>query len=51
MGGIINDHHGVGLDLGRHIELQHGPIGIDILRKIKKVLDPNWIMNPGKLGL
>jgi len=51
MGGIINDHHGVGLDLGRYMELQHGPIGMDTLRRIKKVLDPNGIMNPGKLGL
>lgn len=51
MGGIINDHHGIGMDLGKYMELQHGALGMSILRSIKRSLDPNWIMNPGKLGL
>jgi alkyldihydroxyacetonephosphate synthase len=49
-GGVINDHHGVGLKLAPYMRAQHGP-ALDTLRRIKKVLDPNRIMNPGKLDL
>ena len=49
-GGIINDHHGVGLKLSRLMKEQYGP-AMQVLEGIKKSLDPNGIMNPYKLGL
>jgi alkyldihydroxyacetonephosphate synthase len=49
-GGVINDHHGVGLKLAPYMERQHGA-ALDAMRRIKAALDPNGIMNPGKLGL
>jgi alkyldihydroxyacetonephosphate synthase len=49
-GGVINDHHGIGLKLAPYMRAQYGP-ALDELRRIKEVLDPNRIMNPGKLGL
>ena len=49
-GGVINDHHGVGLKLGRYMEAQHGA-AFDTMRRIKAGIDPLGIMNPGKLGL
>lgn len=49
-GGVINDHHGVGLKLAPYMRAQHGP-ALDTLRRIKEVLDPNRIMNPGKMDL
>jgi alkyldihydroxyacetonephosphate synthase len=49
-GGVINDHHGVGLKLAPYMRDQYGP-ALDTLRRIKEVLDPNRIMNPGKLDL
>src|SRR4051794_23873099 len=49
-GGVINDHHGVGLKLGRYMEAQHGA-GFETLRRVKAAIDPLGIMNPGKLGL
>ena len=49
-GGVINDHHGVGLKLAPYMRAQHGP-ALDTLQRIKEVLDPNRIMNPGKLDL
>jgi alkyldihydroxyacetonephosphate synthase len=48
-GGIINDHHGVGLKLGRFMRPQHGA-AFDYLLAIKNAWDPDGIMNPGKLG-
>lgn len=49
-GGVINDHHGVGLKLGRLMKESYGP-AMQVLEGIKKSLDPNGIMNPYKLGL
>ncbi|MBT7304099.1 MAG: FAD-binding oxidoreductase, partial [Victivallales bacterium] len=48
-GGVINEHHGVGLKLGRIMPDLYGP-AFDVLKRIKKALDPNGIMNPGKMG-
>ncbi|MBM3213394.1 FAD-binding oxidoreductase [Candidatus Poribacteria bacterium] len=48
-GGMINDHHGVGLKLGRFARMQYGPAW-DLLVSLKKAIDPNGIMNPGKIG-
>ena len=48
-GGVLNEHHGIGLKLGRLMKELHGP-AFGIMEKIKGVLDPNNIMNPGKMG-
>ncbi len=48
-GGVINEHHGVGLKLGRLMKELYGP-AFNVLGGIKKALDPNNIMNPGKMG-
>lgn len=48
-GGIINDHHGVGLKLGRFMRPQHGE-AFELMLAIKQAWDPDGIMNPGKLG-
>jgi alkyldihydroxyacetonephosphate synthase len=49
-GGVINHHHGVGLKLSRLMEEQYGS-AMQVLRAMKKGLDPNGIMNPYKLGI
>ena len=49
-GGVINDHHGVGLKLSRLMKEQYGP-AMQVLEGLKRVLDPNGILNPYKLGL
>jgi len=49
-GGVMNDHHGVGIKLGPYMRRQHGA-ALDTMRAIKAALDPNDVMNPGKLGL
>lgn len=48
-GGLLNEHHGIGLKLGRLMKELYGP-AYGVLEKIKKSLDPNNIMNPGKMG-
>jgi len=48
-GGMINEHHGVGLKLARYMRRQYGDAWPFMLR-LKKTIDPNGIMNPGKVG-
>tara|TARA_Y100001970_G_C14238273_1_gene863276 strand:+ start:319 stop:1746 length:1428 start_codon:yes stop_codon:yes gene_type:complete len=48
MGGTCTGEHGIGSGKLKYMELEHGE-SIEIMRKIKKTLDPNNLMNPGKL--
>ncbi|MBX2819605.1 MAG: FAD-binding oxidoreductase [Rhodothermaceae bacterium] len=48
-GGMINEHHGVGLKLSRYMRRQYGDAW-PFLESLKKTIDPNGIMNPGKVG-
>ena len=48
-GGTLSHHHGVGLDHAPWLEAEHGPEGVRALRALKRALDPEGIMNPGKL--
>ncbi|MDX2160031.1 MAG: FAD-binding oxidoreductase [bacterium] len=50
-GAVINDHHGVGLRLEPFMFDQYGAAGMNVLNAIKRGLDPNHILCPGKLGL
>ncbi len=49
-GAVINDHHGVGMRLAPYMELQYGE-GMHALSRIKKALDPNNVLCPGKLAM
>jgi alkyldihydroxyacetonephosphate synthase len=48
-GGVLNEHHGIGFKLGRLMPEQYGTAW-PTLDALKRTLDPNGIMNPGKLG-
>jgi len=49
-GGTITHHHGVGLLRAPWLGEELGE-GMEVLRSLKRTLDPNGILNPGKLGL
>ena len=49
-GGVINDHHGIGLKLGNLMKEQYGPTMM-VYEGLKKLFDPNGIMNPYKMGV
>ncbi|MGY5876785.1 MAG: FAD-binding oxidoreductase [Candidatus Thorarchaeota archaeon] len=49
-GGTMSHQHGVGLTRTTYNEGEWGP-AFEVIRKIKQLLDPNGIMNPGKMGL
>ncbi len=46
--GTATGEHGVGLGKRRFMEREHG-LSLGLMRKIKALLDPNGIMNPGKI--
>ncbi|MBE0480456.1 MAG: FAD-binding oxidoreductase [Dehalococcoidia bacterium] len=47
--GSISHHHGIGYWRRQFMQHEMGASGIDMLRKIKSALDPNSILNRGKL--
>lgn len=49
-GGSISHHHGIGLMRAKWLKEEMGE-RFEMLRKIKKAIDPNGIMNPGKMGI
>ena len=49
LGGTLSGEHGIGLGKLRYMESQFGEAGMAVMRAIKKALDPNCILNPGKL--
>ena len=48
-GGSLSHHHGVGLNRARFMPEAHDG-GFAVLAAMKAALDPNGILNPGKLG-
>ncbi len=50
VGGAMEYCHGVGTRLAGLMSREHG-VGLDVLRRLKRCLDPNGILNPGKLAL
>lgn len=47
-GGTVTHHHAVGTDHLPWMDKEIGDLGIDILKAIKRQLDPAGILNPGK---
>jgi len=50
-GGVISAEHGIGLDKRAYLGHSRSPQEIGLMRTLKKALDPNNILNPGKIIL
>jgi FAD/FMN-containing dehydrogenase len=49
LGGSISAEHGLGVLKREEIKLYKSELELDLMRSIKRTLDPNGIMNPGKV--
>ena len=49
LGGVLSGEHGIGLEKQHFLKEAMDPVAIDIMKKIKGILDPNNILNPGKI--
>ena len=49
--GTLTGEHGIGLAKAPYLKLEHGPIAVEMMRAIKRLFDPNNILNPGKMNL
>ncbi|MCE0498476.1 MAG: FAD-binding protein [Methylacidiphilales bacterium] len=48
-GGTITGEHGVGLAKKKFLPQSVGDLNVQLMRKLKRLLDPNLILNPGKI--
>lgn len=49
LGGTLSGEHGIGIAKRPYMPIALGQINIELMRGIKKVFDPNGILNPGKI--
>jgi glycolate oxidase len=49
LGGTITGEHGVGLAKKEFLEKFAGKTSLDVMRALKRTLDPNHVLNPGKV--
>ncbi|KAE8354244.1 hypothetical protein BDV28DRAFT_131339 [Aspergillus coremiiformis] len=49
MEGSCTGEHGVGLGKKKSLQKELGPETIEVMRSLKKALDPHWLLNPGKI--
>ncbi len=51
LGGTLTGEHGIGLAKAPYMSLEHDVESLALMRGIKRLMDPNNILNPGKLDL
>ena len=49
LGGTLSGEHGVGVLKQPYLEMALGQTAIDVMKAVKKALDPKGILNPGKV--
>lgn len=51
LGGTLTGEHGIGIAKAPYMLLEHDPVAIEMMRRVKEAFDPDNILNPGKMAL
>ena len=51
MGGTLTGEHGIGLAKAPFMYFEHDDVAMRVMRSLKRLFDPNNILNPGKMAL
>lgn len=49
LGGTLSGEHGIGMAKSKYLKDELGETGLAVMRKIKEALDPDYLLNPGKM--
>ena len=49
LGGTLSGEHGIGIAKQKYLLNEFGESGIEALKAVKRALDPDNILNPGKV--
>ena len=49
LGGVISGEHGIGHKRKQYMKYSVSDVSLDLMKRIKKALDPDDILNPGKI--
>jgi glycolate oxidase len=49
LGGSVTGEHGVGFDKAKNLPLQYGEADLNFMYRLRRVFDPDHLMNPDKL--
>jgi glycolate oxidase len=49
--GTLTGEHGIGMAKANYMTLEHDAVAMEAMRSIKRMFDPNNILNPGKMAL
>ena len=49
LGGKMSGEHGIGFKRLDYMEKYTDPVELELMKSIKRAIDPNWILNPGKV--
>jgi FAD/FMN-containing dehydrogenase len=49
LGGSISAEHGIGVMKRKLLPEVKDPVALEVMRALKRTLDPNGILNPGKV--